>query len=340
MNLIGRKKEIEIINNILKSNKNEFVVLYGRRRVGKTYLIDEVFSRNYSFYATGVAEKKKKDQLKSFHYSLLKYGHNDSSLPKDWFEAFGRLINLLENKKIYREISSNKRIIFIDELPWLDTPKSDFKSAFDYFWNTYGSKQTDLVLIVCGSATSWIIKNLLASRGGFYNRVTRKINIEPFSLEETSLLLEKNGIVYNPQQVIETHMIFGGIPFYLNLLNPRLSLAQNVDSLCFNEFGSLRYELGHLFSSLFTNYQKHFAVIKLLSEKKSGLLRGEIIKKTGLQGEMLSDVLNELEECGFIRRYTNLSTQKSKQLIQLIDPFTLFAINCITGCRAGLARRL
>ena len=146
-------------------------------------------------------------------------------------------------------------------------------------------------------------------------------------------MLEKNGIVYNPQQVIETHMIFGGIPFYLNLLNPRLSLAQNVDSLCFNEFGSLRYELGHLFSSLFTNYQKHFAVIKLLSEKKSGLLRGEIIKKTGLQGEMLSDVLNELEECGFIRRYTNLSTQKSKQLIQLIDPFTLFAINCINNSK-------
>lgn len=329
MNLCGRKEEIEILNEALLSNRNEFVVVFGRRRVGKTYLIDEFFSYSYSFYATGVAEFKKNDELKSFHQSLLRYGHRNTKLPKDWFEAFNRLIELLDSNDIVKDIVTNKRIVFIDELPWLDTPKSDFKAAFDYFWNSYGAKQKDLVFIVCGSATSWIVNNLLASRGGFHNRITRQIYVKPFSLKECEQYLLLNGFNFNRHNLIELYMIFGGVPYYLNMLNPRLSVAQNVDRVCFGEYAPLKNEFKHLFASLFKNYQNHLNVIQILCKKRMGMLRKELSELSGIEGERLSTILSDLEECGFIRKYHNYIKNKSSSLFQLIDPFTLFSINFI-----------
>ena len=218
MNIIGRKREQQILSDCLESARPEFLVVYGRRRVGKTYMVREFFGGRFSFYATGVANKKTKEQLAVFGDWLMQYGSEDRKSPQNWREAFWRLKDLLESDYVYREPTSGKRIIFLDELPWMDTARSDFKSALDLFWNGYASAKEDIVLIVCGSATSWVINNLISDTGGFYNRITRKIHLLPFTLKECEELLELNGFSMDHRQIIELYMIFGRssvLPFSL-----------------------------------------------------------------------------------------------------------------------------
>lgn len=331
MKIVGREREIDILKTCLESDRPEFVVVLGRRRVGKTYLIKEFFNGQFSFYATGTSNEKTAGQLKAFHTCLCEYGCDDAGRPKDWFEAFSRLKQILIGDNVYRDPVSNKRVVFLDELPWMDTKRSDFRSALDFFWNSWGSTQEDLLLIVCGSATSWIINHLLKDRGGFHNRITRRIRMMPFTLSECEQLLENNGIVMTRQQIIESYMVFGGIPYYLNLLDVRLSLAQNIEQLCFKPYGDLRDEYTELFYSLFKKPDKHLEIIKTLCKsKKTGLTRTEIIKESSLtSGSVLTQTLEELEQCGFIRSYTNYTKNTNGLLFQVIDPFVLFSLKYI-----------
>ncbi len=327
MKIIGRKHEKDVLLQCLKSKRPEFAVVYGRRRVGKTYLIREYFNQQFSFYTTGLTDEKTKGQLRAFNESLNTYGRVSRTVPKDWFEAFTWLRELLESDKVYREPINNKRVIFLDELPWMDTARSDFKSALDYFWNSWASAQEDLVLIVCGSATSWITTNLLTAKKGFHNRVTRRIHLAPFTLAECEKLFEMNDIVMTRSQMIESYMVFGGVPHYLNRLDPRLSLAQNINELCFQEYGEIHDEYYNLFHSLFDRTEKHMAILEALAKKKEGMTRTELSKeKTIGGGSVLTKDLRELEECGFIRRFSNYTKEERDALYQLIDPFTLFAI--------------
>ncbi len=325
MRIIGRNREKDILLNCLSSRRPEFVVVYGRRRVGKTFLIKEYFNGQFSFYATGLSDEKTKGQLRAFHASLQEYGCTEKKAPVDWFDAFARLRVLLEEKEVYRDPVSRRRVVFLDELPWMDTARSDFKSALEYFWNSWASSQEDLLLIVCGSATSWIIKHMLKERKGFHNRVTRRIRLLPFTLKECEELLMNNGIVMTREQMIECYMVFGGIPYYLNLLDSRLSLAQNIDELMFKPYGDLKDEYGELFYSLFKKPEKHLAIMKALSGSKNGRTRQELseIKAIG-GGSVLTDNLQELEQCGFIRRYTNYTKPSNGAYFQLVDPFVLF----------------
>jgi hypothetical protein len=327
MRIVGRKREQVIIQDCLESPRPEFLVVYGRRRVGKTYLIREFFHNRFSFYASGVPREKTKKQLKYFQESLKEYGTEESKIPADWTEAFSRLRKLLESEKVTRDPFSGKRVVFLDELPWMDTARSDFKTALDYFWNTWGSAQPDLLLIVCGSATSWIITHLLNDRGGFYNRVTRRIHLVPFSLQECELLMQENQTNVSRRQILMGYMVFGGIPFYLNLLDSRLSMDQNVEELVFKEQGDLRYEYERLFDSLFRNAEKHMAVIRALSGRQGGLTRTELAAMPEIgDGEPLTKTLSELTECGFIRKYSHFSKPKQGSLFQIVDPFILFCL--------------
>lgn len=330
MKIIGRKREKDSLMQCLMSKRPEFVVVYGRRRVGKTYLVREYFNKQFSFYATGLTDEKTKGQLRGFQVSLNEYGDEDKSIPRDWFDAFTRLRKLLEGDKVYREPVNNKRVIFLDELPWMDTAKSDFKSALDYFWNSWASAQEDLVLIACGSATSWIITNLFTDKKGFHNRVTRRIHLAPFSLAECEKLFEFNDIVMPRNQMIESYMVFGGIPHYLNLLDQRLSLAQNINELCFKEYGYLHNEYYNLFHSLYDKPEKHMAILEALARNKDGMTRSELSKEKEIGGgSILTKDLRELEECGFIRKFINFSKGENESFYQLIDPFTLFSIRFI-----------
>ena len=326
-NLIGRKAELKILDSLVESKKPEFVVLYGRRRVGKTFLVKQFFSERFSFYSTGVISGSREDKLNGFHSSLKRYGCTEKKPPRNWFEAFDRLRDLLEKPYCYREGKNQKRVVFLDELPWMDSHRSDFKAAFDFFWNTYGSTQSDLILLVCGSATSWIINNIVKDTGGFYNRLTNQIHLMPFHLKECKAFCLKKGLNLKDEQILRGYMVFGGIPYYWDLLNPALSLDQNIQNLCFEETGQLRYEYGALFHSLFSSKGEHRAVIEILAKKKDGVLRNDFLKESEIRGgRQLTETLEELEQCGFIRKYRNQKTAKSNPFYQIIDPFVRFAI--------------
>ena len=326
MEIIGRNYELKELKSCLESKKPEFIVVYGRRRVGKTYLIKNFFNNKFSFYVSGVNNKSTKIQLNNFKNSLNEYGLDYKKGIKDWLEAFKLLKQLLEDKTVYSEASSNKRIVFIDEMPWLDSKKSDFKAGLDLFWNTYGSTQTDLILIVCGSATSWIINNMVKDMGGFYNRLTRKLHLLPFSLNECLEYSTYLNLNYTKKQIIDCYMVFGGVPYYWDLLKPGFSIAQNIDSLCFSENGQLHNEYQALFKSLFSAKGKHREIIEALMIKSSGLTRKDLssIPQIG-DGKSLTTALEELSECGFIRVYDNYKGSKNGKFFQIIDPFVLFS---------------
>ena len=327
MGLVGRIREQSVLTQSLQSRKPEFLVVYGRRRVGKTFLIKEYFRDRFAFYATGENEQKTRYQLSVFQDSLLRYGSEERTAPRNWLEAFSRLRTLLMRDDIQRDPLSGKKVVFLDEMPWMDTPRSDFRAGLDYFWNSWGSSQRDLLLIVCGSATSWIIDHILDDYGGFYNRATRTIHLQPLTLRECGELFAAEGIPMSRRQMIESYMVFGGIPYYLNCMDRRLSLAQNIDELCFRQGGQLYYEYERLFQSLFRNPEKHMSVIRELVARESGLTRAELANVPDIgDGEPLTKTLRELDQSGFIRRYTAYLKKQRGAFYQLIDPFTMFSV--------------
>ena len=265
-NIIGRKREIELLEKCLSSNKPEFIAIYGRRRIGKTFLVKQLLGEQFCFYMTGVYQCSKAELLNYFSEQLSFYSGKKQPRPKTWFDAFLQLRNYLStlvNKKA-------PIIIFIDELPWFDTPKSNFIRALDLFWNGWASDQPNIKLIVCGSATTWMTNKLLGDKGGLHNRVTRKIYLAPFDLYETELFLQSKGIVWNRHQIAECYMIMGGTPFYLNMIDKEYSLPQNIDMLFFAEGAELANEYEFLFRSLFKDSVVYRRIVELLAKRKIG----------------------------------------------------------------------
>jgi AAA+ ATPase superfamily predicted ATPase len=322
--LIGRSKEIITLENKYKSTSAEFVAVYGRRRVGKTYLVREVFKDRITFQHTGVAKAGLRDQLGRFYASLLRYfdaGTNDQiSSPKDWFAAFDLLINLLEKKG-----GEGRKVVFLDELPWMDTRNAKFLPALEHFWNSWASNRRDLLLIVCGSAAAWMVKHLLNNKGGLHNRVTERIRLRPFTLAETAAFLQAKNSVYDSYQIVLLYMTFGGIPFYLDKIKVDQSVLQNVNALCFHHDAPFRDEYDNLYHSLFEKADQHLKIVAALSNKKKGLSRAEIIRYTGIaNGGGLTRLLRELEESHFIRKYKTFGKKEKEALYQLVDMFSLF----------------
>jgi uncharacterized protein len=325
MSIIGRKSEILEFDEIISSPKSEFLVVYGRRRVGKTYLIRQYFENKFSFYSTGLAEENTTLQIANFNAALRQSPfYEEQKDAENWMDAFRNLIKILEANP------AEKKVIFIDELPWMDTKNSGLISAIDFFWNSWASARNDIKFIVCGSSASWMIDNLLKNTKGLYNRVTNRIKLKPFTLKETKEYLLTMGGNYDNYQVIELYMALGGIPFYLNFVKTQESASQNINRLFFSEQAKLRDEYELLFASLFKNYQKHITIINALAHKKKGLFKSEIVKVSKMKdGGTLTTILKELEASDFIRKY-NMPGQKVRNIIyQLTDNFTLFHHNFI-----------
>ena len=319
-NIIGRKHEQDILHACVESQRAEFIAVYGRRRIGKTFLVKQYFHDTFDFYTTGIYKVSKTEQLKDWQKKLRRYSGTKRNRPKDWFEAFYQLEDFLRNKK-----EQEKIIIFIDELPWLDTPKSNFLRALEMFWNSWASTRNGLKLIVCGSATTWMTNKLLADKGGLHNRVTRPIRLAPFSLRETEDYLQSVGIEWERQEILDAYMILGGIPFYLSLLNPEYSLSQNIDELFFGQNPILLSEYDFLFSSLFNDASLYRKIVEALATKLKGLTREELvgILKINNNGK-LSEALNNLQKCDFLRSYQAFGKKEKGMLYQLSDMFTLF----------------
>ena len=323
--IVGRKKEIELFNTILNSNRSEFVAVYGRRRVGKTFLIRSAFSQQFTFQITGLANATTVHQLENFYAAFEKI-NKKFKIPasKTWQLAFTHLSDFLEKS------TTAKKIIFIDELPWLDTPNSNFIQALEHFWNSWASARTDIILIVCGSAASWMINKLINNKGGLHNRVTKRIKVLPFTLQECEQFIMSKKSVLDRYQIIQLYMVLGGIPFYWDEVSKGLSAAQNIQQICFNENGLLRTEFPNLLSSLFSNADRHTAIINALAKKAKGLTRDEIIKGSGLpDGGSMTRLLNELEESGFIRKYAPFGKKERSSLYQLSDFYSLFYLRFI-----------
>lgn len=326
--LVGRKSEIKHFETIMKSREAEFVVVYGRRRVGKTFLVNSFFHDDYAFKLTGLAKKSKREQLANFTVSLNRYGNGKKfTKPRTWYEAFEKLRELLEMKRPGSRLkkATSKRVVFIDELPWLDSRGSNLISALEHFWNDWAVTQKDLVLVVCGSATSWITRKILKNKGGLHNRVTQKMFIRPFTLAECKEYILRQGIEMEDKEIAECYMIMGGIPFYLKNLRRGASLSQNVDEMFFAERGRLDDEFDALYSSLFEKSENYIKVVEALSMKNKGLTREEILEATKLEvNGHFSKVLKDLIDCDFIRYYKGFGSKTRMGLYQLIDPFTLF----------------
>jgi predicted AAA+ superfamily ATPase len=322
--MVGRVAEKDELREAYASGRPEFVAVYGRRRVGKTYLVKTLYEKEFTFFFTGIANSNQEETLLRFKEALTEYSHTDQERIQDWFEAFNRLRRLLEQSR------RKRKVIFLDELPWMDTPGSNFVKALEYFWNNWASSRTDIMLIVCGSAASWVIDKLLSDHGGLYGRITRRIRVEPFSLGECEQYYAKNGFCYDRKQIVEGYMILGGIPYYLNMFRKRDGVVKNVERLCFNPGGALRDEFEHVFSSLFRNADRHRSIVEALATKAKGLSRNEISKASGIpNGGNLSKSLAELESSGFIRTYFPFTGKKKGMLYQLIDPYTLFYLKTI-----------
>ena len=320
MKVIGRVREIEKLDKLMQSQKSEFLAVYGRRRVGKTFLIREYFEQQFDFYATGLAKGNTQQQLTNFTILLNNSFEEHHATPQNWLEAFNLLIKELEKRK-----SDKKRVIFIDEMPWMDTKKSDFMMGLEFFWNAWASAKDDILLIVCGSAASWMINNLIKNTGGLYNRVTERLKLEPFDLKETAAYFASKNIILDRYQIIQIYMVMGGIPFYLDQIEAGKSVMQNIEDLCFRNDGKLRTEFSYIFSSLFKNADKHELVLKTLFDKGGALTRDALIQQSDFSsGGGISRVLSELEESGFITSFQKFGFKKANIVYSIADFYTLF----------------
>lgn len=312
----------------MESERSEFVVVYGRRRIGKTFLVRRFFKDNYAFSFVGKHEMGREQQLAEFAKELMRYSHS-TFVPqlKNWTEAFDALQRLLETYDI-----PGKKVVFFDEMPWMDTPKSDFVSALENFWNGWANMRDDIVLVACGSATSWMVDKLLHNQGGLFNRITQKLYLRPFKLSEMEQYLDEKHFGWNRYQIAQCYMILGGIPFYLTLLNPKLSLLSNIDELFFADaHAMLRTEYNELYSTLFKRPDNYLAVIRMLTERKEGFTRKEISEKTKLGGAALSKILSDLEQCDFIFSYARYGNAKNNAIYRIKDFYTLFYYKYVNG---------
>ena len=317
--MIGRIDEQRRLREAFESEYSEFVAVYGRRRVGKTFLVREQFHYKFTFQHTGLARKSTREQLQSFQLSLRRQGYTKAPLPGNWIEAFDMLKDLIEWSK------DRRKVVFIDEMPWMDAPRSSFLPALENFWNSFASARKDVVLIACGSATSWIVRKLLKNKRGLHNRITYRIHLQPFTLNECEQYAKQRKLGMSRLQLMEGYMALGGIPYYWSLLDKSKSLAQNIDRLFFSKDGELKGEYYELYASLFNHPEKYVAVIETLGKKRSGLSREEIIKEGKLESNgKLSEILEDLENCGFIRKYNMIGMKSKGALYKLIDCYTLF----------------
>ena len=324
--LIGRTQEIAILNKALSSSEAEMVSVIGRRRVGKTFLVNTIYREELIFSITGVQNGSLADQLENFTDQLSEYAGASLPLqrPNSWLKAFQLLRGYVK-----QHLGSRKKVIFFDELPWLATQRSGFLQALGYFWNSWASQQ-NLVIVVCGSAASWMIRKVVNDTGGLHNRITKRIYLEPFTLAETEAYLESKNIHFNRYQIVQLYMVMGGIPHYLKEIRGGQSATQNIQEICFSKNGLLGDEFPRLYNSLFSEAENHIKIIRTLGGKWMGLTRKQLVKIGKLaEGGTLSRVLEELIQSGFISAYRPFGKKKKEKLYRLSDPYSLFYLQFI-----------
>ncbi len=326
--IVGRDKELDQLKRIINDDNSHFVAVYGRRRIGKTFLVREAFNYRFTFQHAGMADRGLKDQIFAFEASIKDAGGEPGAGRKNWLEAFEDL------KDLIRASNEKKKVIFIDELSWMDTHKSDLISALENFWNGWASARKDVILIVCASATSWMMSKVIHNKGGLYNRLTEQIALSGFSLAECEEYVREKGLALTRSQILQFYMVFGGVPFYWGFLEKGKGVEQNIDDILFASKAPLKDEFRYLYASIFRNPESHIRIVETLGKKKAGMTREEIIEGSGIANTGdLSTKLDELESCGFIRKYYAYGMKKKNAVYQLIDNFTLYYYQFMVGSR-------
>lgn len=319
MKIAGRSQEISILQELLQKDNAEFVAVYGRRRIGKTYLVRQVYENHIVFECSGLHQREFTQQLENFWLTLTEVDKKPKPMPKTWLQAFAQL------KTYISELGEGKKVIFLDEIPWFETPRSGFLAALDNFWNQFCTKRNDIILVICGSAASWIISKVINDRGGLHNRITKHIQLMPFTLAETKEYLAMQRISLTFRDIAQLYMCVGGIPFYLKDLKAGQSVPQILNELFFGPQAALKNEFSNLYASLFKNSHGHETIVKALATKNKGLTRNEIVQATGIKsGGGLSGLLEELIQCGFVKQLFPIQKTKDDALFRLVDEYTLF----------------
>jgi uncharacterized protein len=337
---IGREKEAQILHEALASREAEMIAVIGRRRVGKTSLITHIYAEHIDFEATGVQNAPLSEQLQNFALKLNDTFHNGASVykPSNWLEAFYLLGTALDQKK-----KKERMVVFLDELPWFDSHKSGFVRGLGYFWNSWAVNK-NIVVVICGSAASWMIENVVNDRGGLHNRITNQIYLKPFTLSETERYFQSRHITFNRYQIVQIYLAIGGVPHYLKAIKGEKSAVQNIDDICFGDGGILKKEFQRLYPSLFDQAEQHIAVIRALAKGRQGLTRIGILAASKLPDNgNTSKVLEELAESGFITAYYPYQKVKKDMLYRLTDEYSLFYLQFIeknANEEAGIWQRL
>lgn len=321
MELSGRLREQKVFEEAAASTQSALIAVYGRRRIGKTFLIRKYFEPLLILDHTGLHNGELPDQLEHFRNTLLKSGYKEAiSTPPDWLSAFSMLENYINSLK-----GKKKKAIFLDELPWMDTPRSKFLMAFENFWNSFCAKRQDLIVIVCGSAASWMIKKIVHNKGGLYNRLTHIVHLHPFDLYETEQYLRQKGIVWSRYDIVQCYMMMGGIPYYLSQVRKGEGVMQFVDRVCFAADGILQNEYALLFGSLFANSERHYKIVESLATTRMGIVRDVLLTRSGLpSGGTFTHTLDELLASGFVEKTVPVGKKSQGALYRLADAFLLF----------------
>lgn len=334
--IVAREKEKAVFERLVNEPTGQMLVVYGRRRIGKTFLVREYFDDQFAFKHTAVSPRELKErdkegellyriQLNEFAASLRKSGSKDETPISDWFEAFHRLESLLDKRR-----GKGKMVVFIDELPWLDTPRANFLSAFEHFWNDWGAGKHNLLLVVCGSATSWMLDNLINNKGGLYGRTNCEMHLHPFTLLETETYLHHRGVTLDRYDVVQTYMLTGGVAYYLSYFQPGLSLAENIDTIFFAENGFMQTEYDRLFTSLFAYNTGYRRIVEVLGGNRYGLTRDALAEKVGMKtGGTLSDMLKALVKSDLVTMYWNFGESRKTLYYKLTDMFCLFYLGFV-----------
>jgi len=330
--IIGRLKEKAILKDVFNSPRPEFVAIYGRRRIGKTFLIHNYFANNNCiyFHMVGTQNSNMSIQLENFTKELSRLFYNEEPIqtPRSWREAFERLNKAIE---ITYKTRSQKVVIFFDELPWIATPKSSFLESLEYTWNRFWGDLPYIKLIICGSSASWIIKKIINNKGGLHNRVTKTIILRPFLLKETKEYLESIGCKYKYPQILDIYMAVGGVPFYLKEIKKGLSAMQNINNICFRPDGLLFHEFINIFNSLYNHAEEYIEIIRVMAKTRSGISRTELEKKCKLsnKGGTFTEKLKSLEDAGFILSFVPFQHIQRGIFYKVIDEYSLFYLHWI-----------
>lgn len=335
--VIGREEELDTISRLYASERSEFLAIYGQRRVGKSFLIEEALGNKITFSAVGLYQKIDKDspekvesyrqkQLAHFYNSLREYGlpKEGNLAPTSWMEALELLKKLLKSKR------AKRKVVFIDELPWLAGPQSaELLEELGHFWNSWAGMRKDIFLIVCGSATSWMVDNVLRDYGGLYGRITERIFLKPFTLAECERYWNKRGFHLSRFEIALTYMVIGGVPFYMDSIRPDRTMADNINAIYFDK-DKARQEFKDVYTSLYSSSETYIEVVRQLGKRFYGMTRDELLKAVEKKGGgTFTDILDNLIDSGIIRSYTLYGGPRKQTVYQLVDFFTLFYLRFV-----------